>query len=352
VNQLQSKRTRPDLVGLLPDEITDLLTRLDEPPYRGRQVFSWIHDKRVTLFDQMTNLPKPLREGLSKWFIISTMAPSSVIDSKDGSRKLVFDVDGGSIASVLMPNDDRVTLCVSSQVGCRMGCKFCLTSRMGLTRNLSTSEIVGQILAAARIVEPGRRISNVVLMGMGEPLDNLDNVVNAVRVITHREGLKVAPRRTTVSTVGLMDRLKDFLRADTRISIALSLCGTTDESRRAITPIGKRYDLETTVATLRSLQLGPGHKYTVEYLLIAGVSDSIQDARRLSRMLARFPSKVNLIPFNPWQGTRFDRPPDRKVEAFRRFLSDKNHLVTVRASRGLDVGAACGQLGREPGGSD
>ena len=339
-------RPKVDLCGFLPDEIADLLSPLDDTPYRGTQLFSWIQARRVTNFDEMTNLPASLREQLSRMFTISRMEPAEVLASEDGSSKLVFDVGDGSVSSVIMPSPERVTLCISSQVGCRMGCRFCLTGTMGRTRNLTPADMVGQVLAASRLVEPPARVSNVVFMGMGEPLDNLDNVIQAIRIMTHREGLRVAPRRTTLSTVGLLPRLRDFLAAETGASIALSLCGTTDAQRTGMTPVGKKYGLEDTVKALRDMRLGHGHRYTVEYLLIRGHGDSVDDARRLSRMLAHFPSKVNLIPFNPWPGSPLQRPTNRAVEEFRRFLVGKNHLVTVRESRGIDIGAACGQLGK------
>ncbi len=334
-----------DLVALLPEEVSTLLAPLGEPPYRGRQVFAWVHARRAGDFDAMSDLPKGLRAWLAEHAAISRLEPRAVLDSSDGSRKALFEVPGGTIASVLMPAEDRVTLCVSSQVGCRMGCAFCLTGRMGLTRNLTAAEMVGQVLAASRLLPPGRRVTNVVFMGMGEPLDNLAEVVRAVRAITHREGLRVAPRRTTVSTVGLIPRLREFIEAGTGASVAVSLCATTDEARQAVVPIGKKYGLEDLVTVLREMRPGHGHRHTIEYLMLEGVGDSIEDARRLSRMLARFPSKVNLIPFNPWPGAPFRRPSDRAVEAFHQFLSSRGHLVTIRHSRGQDIGAACGQLG-------
>ncbi len=334
-----------DLVGLLPEEVSALLAPLGEPPYRGRQVFAWVHARGDDHFDAMTDLPKALRAWLAEHATISRLDPATVLESSDGSRKVLFEVPGGTIASVLMPAEDRVTLCISSQVGCRMGCAFCLTGRMGLRRNLTAAEMVGQVLAGARLLPPGRRVTNVVFMGMGEPLDNLGEVVRAVRVITHREGLRVAPRRTTVSTVGLIPRLREFIEAGTGASVAISLCATTDEARRAVVPVGKKYGLGDLVETLRAMRPGHGHRHTIEYLMIEGVGDSIEDARRLSRILARFPAKVNLIPFNPWPGAPFRRPSDRAVEAFHGFLSSRGHLVTIRRSRGQDIGAACGQLG-------
>ncbi len=334
-----------DLLDRLPDEVSAFLATRNQPPYRGLQIFQWIHDRRVTDFDQMTNLPKDLRAALTESATVSGMTPERVLDSTDGSRKLVFATpEGDRFHAVLMPSEDRVTLCISSQIGCRMGCHFCLTGRMGRVRDLSASEILGQVHAAARLLEPPARVSNVVFMGMGEPLDNLDAVLRAVRVMTHREGLKIAPRRTTVSTVGLLPRFSELVRAGTGASIAISLCATTDEARNAVVPIGRRFGLEALLEALRSNPLPHGHVYTIEYQLIAGVGDSIEDARRLSRMLARFPSKVNLIPFNPWPGCAFQRPSDAQVDAFRRVLDERNHRVTVRQSRGQDIGAACGQL--------
>jgi 23S rRNA (adenine2503-C2)-methyltransferase len=334
-----------DLLDRLPEEISAFLADRDQPPYRGLQVFQWIHERRAAGFDAMTNLPKDLRATLAGAATISRLEPERVLDSSDGSRKLVFATpEGDRFHAVLMPSEDRVTLCISSQIGCRMGCRFCLTGRMGRVRDLTASEILGQVHAAARLLTPPARVSNVVFMGMGEPLDNLDAVLRAVRVMTHREGLKIAPRRTTVSTVGLLSRLPELVRAGTGASIAISLCATTDEARNAVVPIGRRFGLDALVDALRANPLPHGHVYTIEYQLIRGVGDSVEDARRLSRMLARFPSKVNLIPFNPWPGSPFERPTDDAIEAFRRILEDRNHRVTVRRSRGQDIGAACGQL--------
>lgn len=337
-----------DLLGLLPEEIATFLEPTGEPSYRAMQVFEWIHAKGVRDFEAMSNIPKGLRAWLSQRAFISVLEPSLLCRSADGSIKMVFTAaDGAQFQAVLMPEEGRATLCVSCQVGCRMGCAFCLTGRMGLVRNLKASEIVAQVHAAARLLEGKSRITNVVFMGMGEPLDNLGEVVRAVRLITHRRGIAVARRRTTVSTVGLLPKLVEFLREGTGASVAVSLCATTDEARRKVVPIGKRYGIEDLVSTLRNNPLGHGHRYTIEYLLIDGVGDSLEDARRLSRILARFPAKVNLIPFNPWPGCAFLRPPEERIEAFYRYLKERNHIVTIRRSRGQDIGAACGQLGME-----
>lgn len=340
----------PDIIALLPDEIAKLLTDWGEPPYRGVQIFEWIHGKRASSFDEMTNLPKSLRRLLAEKFRISCLTPVSVTTSADGTKKLLFDSDG-RFNAVLMPQPDRVTLCVSSQVGCRMGCAFCLTGRLPYKRSLQAHEIIGQVLAASRLLPEGSRITNVVFMGMGEPLDNLEEVIRAIRVITHRRGLRVARSRTTVSTVGLLPRIREFMLAGTGARLALSLCATEDTVRASVVPAVKRYPLSATAETLRSLPLPHGHRYTIEYLLIPGIGASLDDARRLSRWLSNFPSKVNLIPFNPWPGAPFSRPSPEMVEAFARVLEEKNHIVTIRWSRGVDIGAACGQLDGSLGGA-
>ena len=336
---------RTDLVPLMPDEIGALFASWGEQPYRGLQVFSWIHARRVASFDEMTNLSKSLRARLAESCTVSRLDPVDILDAKDGTRKLLFDAPGGGrYNAVLMPSEDRVTLCISSQIGCRMGCRFCLTASLKFRRSLTAAEIVGQVLAASRLLPEGSRVTNVVFMGMGEPLDNLDEVVRAVRVMTHREGLRVAPRKTTVSTVGLLPQMRTFLEANTGASLALSLCATQDDVRSQVAPAVKKYPLDDTVQALRSMPLAHGHTYTIEYQLIPGVGASIDDAKRLSRLLAHFPAKVNLIPFNPWPGAPYRSPTADEVELFRRVLAEKNHRVTVRWSRGADIGAACGQL--------
>lgn len=337
--------TSRDWTALLPEEIAEQLDGLGEPAYRGEQVFTWIHDRRVDSFEAMSNLPKVLRQKLGDEYSISRTDPTSAIESQDGSTKLIFDAGkDGAYSAVVMPTDDRVTLCISSQVGCKMGCRFCLTGRMGFRRSLTAGEIVGQVHAAARFLGNSRRVSNVVFMGMGEPMDNFDEVLRAVRVLTHRKGMAIAPRRTTVSTVGSVPGLTKFIQSGTRASVALSLCAMDDQVRGDIVPMAKKYDLASLFAVLASNPPPAGHFYTIEYLLLDGFGDSDADARALSRSLARFPAKVNLIPFNPWPGAPFDRPSPERIESFRNILSQKNHRVTVRLSRGQDIGAACGQM--------
>jgi len=330
---------------MLPDEISRLPVLKSEPPYRGAQIFSWIHEARVYEFAKMTNLSLALRTDLEAQLKIFRRDPVEIQLSNDGSRKLIFETpEGDHYSAVLMPSEERNTLCISSQIGCRMNCGFCMTATLGFKRNLTAVEIVGQVHAAAALLEAPARVSNVVFMGMGEPLDNYAEVVRAVWVITHRKGLKVAPRRTTISTVGLIDRVADFVNENTGASVALSLCATTDEARNRIVPQGRRFDLEDVIGGLARLKLAHGHVFTIEYMLIKGVGDSLADAKRLSAMASRFPSKINLIPFNPWPGSPFERPAPEAVQDFMNFLESRNHTVTIRMSRGQDIGAACGQL--------
>lgn len=334
-----------DILSMMPDEIRALPELRNEQPYRGSQIFSWIHDARVYDFEQMTNLSIQMRQQLASAYTIEVRDPVEIQDSRDGSRKLIFQTpEGDHYSAVLMPSEERNTLCISSQVGCRMGCAFCMTAQLGFKRNLTAAEIVGQVHAAAKLLTPPSRVSNVVFMGMGEPLDNYTEVVKAVRLITHRSGLKVAPRRTTISTVGLIERVADFVAENTGASIALSLCATTDEIRNRLVPQGRRFGIGDVMEGLSRIRLAHGHFFTIEYMLIKGVGDSPADARRLSALVSRFPSKINLIPFNPWPGSSFERPANESIENFKRILEQRNHTVTVRISRGQDIGAACGQL--------
>jgi 23S rRNA (adenine2503-C2)-methyltransferase len=293
----------------------------------------------------MTNLSLTLREELAATCTIFRRDPAEIQKSSDGSSKLIFQSEEGyNYSAVLMPSEERNTLCISSQIGCRMGCGFCMTAGIGFKRNLTASEIVAEVHAAAALLQEPSRVSNVVFMGMGEPLDNYEQVVRAVKLITHRAGLKVAPRRTTISTVGLIDRVADFVAENTGASIALSLCATTDEVRNRIVPQGRRFGLDQVIGGLSRIRLAHGHVFTIEYMLIKGIGDSPADARRLSAMAAKFPSKINLIPFNPWPGCGFERPSPEAIEQFKSILEVKNHTVTIRISRGQDIGAACGQL--------
>ena len=312
--------------------------------FRAEQIFRWLHDKRVRSFDAMTNLSKALRERLKAEARIGGLELEDVMLSKDGTRKLLFRTAAGDrIESVLIPMDGRVTQCVSSQVGCKIGCKFCFTARMPLRRNLMASEIVDQVLWARQVLGEGGRVSNLVYMGMGEPLDNYDNVVASLKILMDEAGQFMSSRRITVSTSGVVPKL-ERLGHDVPVNIAISLNASHDAQRTSVIPINKAWNIDRLLAALRSYPLQSRRLITIEYVLLRGVNDTRDDARRLIRLLRGLRCKVNLIPFNPWPGAPYERPAPEDVDAFAVALRDAQYIVTVRYSKGDDIGAACGQL--------
>jgi 23S rRNA (adenine2503-C2)-methyltransferase len=340
-----------NLVGLLPSEMEDLAVELGASRYRGRQLATWIYRKGVFDLDAMSDLPREFRAALAERAEIALPRVERLTPSQDGSHKIVFRLGAGgsaeAVSAVLMPDDDRLTLCVSTQVGCGFGCAFCLTGTMGLARNLTAGEIVGQLLRA-NAVEPGKRVTHVVFMGMGEPLANFDAVVRAIRVFTDpRLGLGYSPRRITVSTVGLVSGIEKLGRENLRVNLAISLHAATDEIRGRLMPVNRSWGLPALMNALRAYPLAPRQRVFFEYVLLEGVNDSPEDAARLARLLRGIPAKVNLIPFNDWDGSTFRRPPIARILAFQSLLLDAGVTTTVRWSKGEDIGAACGQL-REP----
>jgi 23S rRNA (adenine2503-C2)-methyltransferase len=301
----------------------------------------------------MSDLSRSLRARLADVFTLAPLEPTFVADAADGTRKLLFqlpaDPRAAAIESVLIPQRDRaggardrLTLCISSQAGCGMGCGFCATARMGLIRNLRTAEIVGQVAAGQRlsIQDP---ITNVVLMGMGEPLANYDAVRTACEILTADWGLAISPRRITVSTVGLAPEIPRFI-AETRVNLAVSLHATTDEQRTRFVPVNRRYPLEELMAACRAVPLPRRKRITFEYVMLAGENDADADARRLARLLHEIPAKVNLIPFNPFPDAGYQPSPRARILRFQTILRDEGLNATIRESRGQDIQAACGQL--------
>jgi 23S rRNA (adenine2503-C2)-methyltransferase len=341
--------SRLNLVGLEPSELEALAVDLGASRYRGRQLATWIHRKGVLDLDAMSDLPKEFRARLDERAVIDVPEPERVTPSQDGSRKLVFRfADGSRVSAVVMPDDDRVTLCVSTQVGCPFACRFCLTGVMGLERNLSTAEIVVQVLAANRLLAPEQRVTHIVFMGMGEPLANYAALVPALRILTDAKlGLGYSPRRITVSTVGLVPGLDRLGRENLRVNVAISLHASTDEVRSRLMPVNRSFDLAALMAALRRYPLAPRQRIFFEYVLLEGVNDAPEDAQRLTALLRGIRAKVNLIPFNDWEGAAFQRPPLPRILAFQSILLDAGITTTVRWSKGEDIGAACGQL-REP----
>jgi 23S rRNA (adenine2503-C2)-methyltransferase len=341
--------SRVNLVGLLPAELEDLAVELGASRYRGRQLATWIYRKGTIELETMSDLPKDFRARLVERAVIEVPEPERVTPSQDGSRKLVYRfADGNRISSVVMPDDDRITLCVSTQVGCGFECRFCLTGVMGLERNLTAGEIVGQVLAANRLLAPDQRVTHIVFMGMGEPLANYAALVASLRILTDAKlGLGYSPRRITVSTVGLVPGIEKLGREALKVNLAISLHAASDEVRGPLMPVNRSFDLKTLLAALRRYPLAHRQRIFFEYVLLEDVNDSPDDAARLVKLLRGIRAKVNLIPFNDWEGAEFRRPPLSRILAFQSILLDAGLTTTVRWSKGEDIGAACGQL-REP----
>jgi 23S rRNA (adenine2503-C2)-methyltransferase len=340
--------SRINLVGLLPSEMEDLAAELGASRYRGRQLATWIYRKGVLDLEAMSDLPKDFRAQLAERAEVRLPEVERVTPSLDGSRKLVFRLhDGGRVSAVLMPDEDRLTLCLSTQVGCGFGCAFCLTGTMGLERNLDASEIVAQLLAA-NMLSAEQRVTHMVFMGMGEPLANYGAVVQAIRIFTDpRLGLGYSPRRITVSTVGLVPAIERLGREDLKVNLAISLHGATDEVRGRLMPINRSWGLAPLMAAVKRYPLAPRQSVFFEYVLLEGINDSEEDARQLARLIRGVRAKVNLIPFNDWETSTFRRPALPRILAFQKVLMNAGVTTTVRWSKGEDIGAACGQL-REP----
>ena len=337
-----------DLLSLLPEELEALARRLGADPYRGRQLATWLFKKGVHDVEAMSNLPRDFRARLAEEAFVGVTEVERVVPSRDGSQKFVLRLaDGALIHAVLMRDRDRLTRCLSTEFGCGFACAFCFTGTMGLVRNLTAGEIVGQLAAVRRTLDPGTRVTHLVFMGMGEPLANYEATVKALRLLTHPGAFGYSPRRSTVSTVGLVSGLKKLAKEDLKVNLAISLHATTDAVRERLMPVNKSWPLEDLLAACRRFPLPVRQRMTFEYVLLDGVNDAPEDAVRLTRLLKGIRAKVNLIPFNAWEGSGFRRPPLQRILAFQAILQEHGITATVRWSKGEDIGAACGQL-REP----
>ncbi len=337
--------TSVDLVELEVPEIQRLLQESGYDAFHARQLYRWIHRHGVTDFNLMTNLSKELRAELRERF--SVRHPKVVSDqlSTDGTRKFVLELgDGRRIESVFIPDTPAMTFCISTQVGCAMSCGFCLTGKMGLVRHLTPGEIVGQVITLASATGLLEQPFNIVLMGMGEPLHNYDNTMKALRMLHAEEGLSISPRRITLSTVGIVPGIERLAREPLMPNLAISLHATTDEQRTALVPPNTKYSLAAILDACRRFPLKKRSRITFEYVLLNGVNDTPEDARRLANLLSGIKAKVNLIPLNAAPGIPFERPPDARVDRFAQILADRHLTVSVRKSRGRDIRAACGQL--------
>jgi 23S rRNA (adenine2503-C2)-methyltransferase len=313
--------------------------------FRARQVFHWVYRHGVTVFDAMTDLSQPLRAALSADFTLTTPEVVTRDRSSDGTEKFLLRLaDGHRIESVFIPDTPAMTFCISTQVGCAMACGFCLTGKMGLARNLTAGEIVGQVRVLVELLDMYRTRFNIVLMGMGEPLHNYDETMKALRILADEHGLAVSPRRVTLSTVGLLPALERLAGEAIMPNLAISLHAPTDAVRGELVPLNRKYGVADIIAACKRFPLRRRSRITFEYVMLAGVNDSPDDARRLARLLVDVRSKVNLIPLNAAPGIPYQRPSDDAVDRFARILADHHLTVSVRKSRGRDIRAACGQL--------
>ncbi len=340
-----SPDARRPVEGLSHGELGAWLHARGAPAYRTGQIRRWLYRRCAASFEEMTDLPGELRQALSRDFVVGSLVARQRQRSADGSVKYLFRLrDGAVVETVRIPEPDRVTLCVSTQAGCGLGCVFCATGRMGLKRNLTRAEIVGQVLEVQRGCPEGACISNLVFMGMGEPLANYEATCGALDAITDAgSGMGISPRRITVSTAGLVPQMRRLM-AETRVNLAVSLHSVRDEVRSTLMPINRKYPVSELLECCRSLPVPRRKRITFEYLLMDGVNDGAADAAELAERIRGIRCKVNLIPFNPHDGSRYRRPPDRVVQRFAETLRAQRVQAHVRRPRGEDIQAACGQL--------
>lgn len=336
---------KTNILDLTREQLIFWLDKQEIASYRAGQIQKWTYLRQADGFEAMTDLSKDIRALLTQHFEIHRLDIVTVEASRDGSQKYLFKLrDGKHIESVLIPERDHYTLCVSSQVGCAQGCLFCLTAAGGFERNLTCGEIIAQVRDIKNHMRESKRLTNIVFMGMGEPLANYKHLVAAIETITDSSsGLGFSKRRVTVSTAGLVPHLTALGR-DTNVNLAVSLNATDNETRSKLMPINRTYPLEELLNACREYRLAPSRRITFEYILIKGINDSAEDAHRLGKLLQPIKSKINLIPFNTYEGCAYDRPDEAAIHRFQQILIDKNYTVIIRHSKGQDISAACGQL--------
>ena len=339
---------KTDLKGLTLPELTAWVEDLDLKPFRARQIFAWIHRPDFSDFNQMTDIAKHVRALLTEKATISRLEQAQEESSEDGTVKFAFRLDDGHlIESVLIPEDGRHTLCVSSQVGCAMACSFCLTGTMGFKRNLTVAEIIGQVDHAARhLLQKGPeagRVSNLVFMGMGEPLLNFDNLIHAIEILMEQRGHDFSGRRITVSTCGIVPKMKE-LGNKVPVNLAVSIHAADNETRDRLMPINRTYPLEDLLKACREYPLPPRRRIMIEYAMLKGINDSPAAARLLVKKLHGIRCKINILPYNESPAFPYHCPDDETIEAFRQILRQAGHTTLLRTSRGADISAACGQL--------
>jgi len=332
-----------DIKDLTLEELKAEMMRLGEPAYRAEQIFDWLYKKSVSRFGEMANLGRDLQEKLARDFSIGQLELFGVFRSKDCTEKYLFRLpDGPCVESVLLSAVGRKTVCVSTQVGCKFGCAFCASGLKGFIRNLTPAEIAGQVVFLKENLEIAT--ANIVFMGMGEPLDNYENLAKAISILHSPEGLSIAARRMTVSTAGIVPGMVHFKKLGLQVNLSISLHAATDVKRNSLMPVNKKYPLEKVIAAGEDYLRSGGRKITLEYVLIKGINDSTADAEGLARIAKRLKAKINVIPYSPVIGLPFEVPEEKRMRDFLKTIEDKKVPVTLRQSKGCDIQAACGQL--------
>jgi len=347
------------LKKIIQDLTKEELAEKIKPSFRAKQIYSWIYHKYVESFEEMKNLPKEMREKLNEEYTLTPLKQVMVQNSKDGSRKYLFELhDGHTVEAVLLlmrekeyhedgsvKHQERYTVCISSQVGCKVGCAFCLTAKGGFMRNLTAGEIVEQVRMIKRDnkIDANRRV-NLVYMGMGEPLDNLSEVAKSVKIFADPEGMAIATHRQTISTSGLSSKIVKLGKMELGINLAISLHAVDDELRQTLMPINKAYNIQSIIDAVKNFPVNDRKRVMFEYLVIKDVNDDISAAKKLLSLLDGIKAKVNLIYFNPYGGTEFKRPTYADMHKFQDYLTKRGLHCTIRESKGLDISAACGQL--------
>ncbi|MBU0580378.1 MAG: 23S rRNA (adenine(2503)-C(2))-methyltransferase RlmN [Candidatus Margulisbacteria bacterium] len=333
---------KTDLRNLAFPDIEELLIKISEPKYRTQQIFQWIHQKGISSLEEMSNLSKELRHKLAGKHFINQLKALDIQEDTEGTKKYLWELnDGQRIESVLLDDEGRRTICLSTQVGCKMDCLFCATGKQKFKRNLTTGEIISQVL---QIEKENGSISNLVYMGMGEPLDNYDNVLKSIKILNHPQGKNISMRKITISTCGLVPQIEKLAQEKLSINLAISLNASIDQVRSKIMPINQKYNLDKLLAALRNYIEATGRRVTFEYVLIEGKNDSRQDARGIVKLLRGVKANINLIAFNPFSGSNLHAPTNKAIKDFRWVLEDAGLEVTQRYKRGQNINAACGQL--------
>lgn len=336
-----------DIKSMTIPELESFLTELKQPKFRAKQIFSWLHEKRVLSFNEMTNLPASLRELLKENCTITSLTVErKLVSQLDGTVKYLYRLaDGQHIESVRMAYEHGISLCISSQVGCKMGCAFCASTKAGFVRNLTASEILEQVYAAGR--DAGERIGSIVMMGIGEPLDNFDQVMRFLELVSDPNGLNLSHRHISLSTCGVVDRIRELAEKDLQITLSISLHATDDAARSAIMPVNRRWNMEELLDACREYTDRTHRRISYEYALISGVNDSRKQAEELAALLKGMLCHVNLIPVNYVKEAGYQKSSKGRIYEFQKVLNDRGVNATVRRTLGADINAACGQLRRE-----